>query len=31
MEATIWHNPERGTSRNMLALIRNASVEPTAT
>jgi arsenate reductase-like glutaredoxin family protein len=26
---TIYHNPECGTSRNTLALIRNASVEPT--
>lgn len=25
---TIWHNPECGTSRNTLALIRNAGVEP---
>lgn len=26
---TIYHNPECGTSRNVLALIRNAGVEPT--
>ncbi len=26
---TIYHNPECGTSRNTLALIRNAGVEPT--
>ena len=26
---TIYHNPDRGTSRNTLALIRNAGVEPT--
>ncbi|OYX06393.1 MAG: arsenate reductase (glutaredoxin) [Rhizobiales bacterium 32-66-8] len=26
---TIWHNPDCGTSRNTLALIRNAGVEPT--
>jgi arsenate reductase len=26
---TIYHNPDCGTSRNALALIRNASVEPT--
>ena len=26
---TIWHNPSCGTSRNVLALIRNAGVEPT--
>jgi arsenate reductase-like glutaredoxin family protein len=25
---TIYHNPARGTSRNTLALIRNAGVEP---
>lgn len=25
---TIWHNPDCGTSRNTLALIRNAGVEP---
>lgn len=27
--ATIYHNPTCGTSRNVLALIRNAGVEPT--
>jgi arsenate reductase len=26
---TIWHNPACGTSRNVLALIRNAGIEPT--
>ncbi len=26
---TIYHNPSCGTSRNTLALIRNAGVEPT--
>jgi arsenate reductase len=26
---TIYHNPSCGTSRNVLALIRNAGVEPT--
>ena len=26
---TIYHNPTCGTSRNTLALIRNAGVEPT--
>lgn len=26
---TIYHNPECGTSRNVLALIRNAGIEPT--
>ncbi|QJP15711.1 arsenate reductase (glutaredoxin) [Starkeya sp. ORNL1] len=26
---TIWHNPDCGTSRNTLALIRNAGIEPT--
>src|SRR5215470_15593298 len=26
---TIYHNPECGTSRNTLALIRNAGMEPT--
>ena len=25
---TIWHNPRCGTSRNTLALIRNAGIEP---
>jgi arsenate reductase len=29
IEATIYHNPRCGTSRNTLALIRNAGVEPT--
>ncbi|MDB5563147.1 MAG: hypothetical protein JWN11_2565 [Hyphomicrobiales bacterium] len=29
MTVTIYHNPECGTSRNTLALIRNAGVEPT--
>ena len=28
MDITIYHNPNCGTSRNTLALIRNASVEP---
>jgi arsenate reductase (glutaredoxin) len=28
-EVTIYHNPNCGTSRNTLALIRNADVEPT--
>ncbi|MGA2398046.1 MAG: arsenate reductase (glutaredoxin) [Steroidobacteraceae bacterium] len=28
-EITIYHNPACGTSRNTLALIRNAGVEPT--
>ena len=27
-DVTIYHNPECGTSRNVLALIRNAGVEP---
>ena len=27
---TIYHNPDCGTSRNTLALIRNAGVEPTS-
>lgn len=27
-DVTIYHNPECGTSRNTLALIRNAGVEP---
>jgi arsenate reductase len=26
---TIWHNPACGTSRNALAMIRNARIEPT--
>jgi arsenate reductase len=29
MEITIYHNPKCGTSRNTLAMIRNAGVEPT--
>jgi arsenate reductase len=29
MKATIYHNPECGTSRNTLAMIRNAGIEPT--
>ena len=28
MRATIYHNPRCGTSRNTLAMIRNAGVEP---
>jgi arsenate reductase len=28
MNVTIYHNPDCGTSRNTLALIRNAGVEP---
>ena len=28
IEVTIYHNPQCGTSRNTLALIRNAGVEP---
>ena len=28
MDVTIYHNPQCGTSRNTLALIRNAGVEP---
>jgi arsenate reductase len=28
-EVTIYHNPDCGTSRNTLALIRHAGVEPT--
>ncbi|WP_421590196.1 arsenate reductase (glutaredoxin) [Shinella sp. M27] len=28
MDATIYHNPKCGTSRNTLALIRNAGLEP---
>jgi arsenate reductase len=28
-QITIYHNPACGTSRNVLALIRNAGVEPT--
>jgi arsenate reductase len=29
MEATIYHNPDCGTSRNTLAMIRHAGIEPT--
>jgi arsenate reductase len=29
LEVTIYHNPACGTSRNVLALIRNAGLEPT--
>lgn len=29
MAATIYHNPDCGTSRNTLALIRHAGIEPT--
>ncbi len=29
MRATIYHNPSCGTSRNALALIRHAGIEPT--
>ena len=28
MHATIWHNPACGTSRNTLALLRHAGIEP---
>lgn len=28
-QVTIYHNPDCGTSRNTLALIRNAGVDPT--
>jgi arsenate reductase (glutaredoxin) len=28
MDATIYHNPQCGTSRNALAMIRNAGIEP---
>lgn len=28
MDATIYHNPACGTSRNTLAMIRNAGIEP---
>lgn len=28
MDATIYHNPECGTSRNALAMIRHAGIEP---
>ncbi|WFU10826.1 arsenate reductase (glutaredoxin) [Rhizobium sp. CB3090] len=29
MDVTIYHNPQCGTSRNTLAMIRNACIEPT--
>lgn len=29
MNATIYHNPDCGTSRNTLAMVRNAGIEPT--
>ncbi|MDE1993212.1 MAG: arsenate reductase (glutaredoxin) [Rhizobiaceae bacterium] len=29
MNITIYHNPDCGTSRNTLAMIRNAGIEPT--
>jgi len=29
MDVTIYHNPECGTSRNTLEMIRNAGIEPT--
>lgn len=29
MQIEIWHNPSCGTSRNALALIRHAGIEPT--
>lgn len=29
LDTTIYHNPNCGTSRNVLALIRNAGIEPT--
>ena len=29
MHATIYHNPDCGTSRNTLAMIRHAGIEPT--
>ncbi len=28
MDVIIYHNPECGTSRNVLAMIRNSGVEP---
>ena len=31
MNVTIYHNPDCGTSRNTLAMIRNAGIEPTIT
>ncbi len=29
MDVTIYHNPDCGTSRNTLAMIRNSGIEPT--
>ncbi|MEX1828950.1 arsenate reductase (glutaredoxin) [Luteibacter sp. CQ10] len=29
MQATIYHNPDCGTSRNTLAILRHAGIEPT--
>lgn len=29
MDVTIWHNPACGTSRNTLAMLRSAGIEPT--
>lgn len=29
MDVTIYHNPQCGTSRNTLALIRHSGIEPT--
>lgn len=29
MDVTIYHNPDCGTSRNTLSLVRNAGIEPT--
>lgn len=29
MDVTIYHNPDCGTSRNTLGLVRNAGIEPT--
>ena len=29
MDVTIYHNPDCGTSRNALAMIRHAGIEPT--
>ena len=31
MDVTIYHNPNGGTSRNTLGLIRNAGIEPSVT
>ena len=28
MQVTLWHNPDCGTSRNVLALIRHVGIEP---